>query len=104
MLMLPHLPDPLVSLRDLALDLRWTWSHEADLLWAHVNRELWESTHNPWTVLQEVSTARLAVLATDKVFLGELDGLVARRRNYLDTPGWFHDAHDPATLKRVAYF
>jgi len=26
------LPPPLAALRDLALDLRWTWSHRADAL------------------------------------------------------------------------
>ena len=36
------LPAPLAALRDLALDLRWTWSHEADALWARVDNVLWQ--------------------------------------------------------------
>ena len=35
----PHLPEALAPLRDLALDLRWTWSHEADVLWEQIDAE-----------------------------------------------------------------
>ncbi|MGO9391165.1 DUF3417 domain-containing protein [Rhodoblastus sp.] len=52
------LPAPLGALRDLALDLRWTWSHEADALWARVDDGLWRGTRNPWTVIEDVSAAR----------------------------------------------
>ena len=41
-LVLPHLPDALAPLQVLALDLRWTWSHEADALWEPL-RELRQS-------------------------------------------------------------
>jgi Protein of unknown function (DUF3417) len=35
------------TLVDLALDLRWSWSHMEDKLWEPLDPELWELTHNP---------------------------------------------------------
>ena len=56
---LPNLPESISDLRDLALDLRWTWSHEGDNLWEQVDAKLWERTKNPWSVLQSASAERL---------------------------------------------
>ena len=42
------LPHELEPLGELALDLRWTWSHEADTLWERVDAEAWSRTRNPW--------------------------------------------------------
>jgi hypothetical protein len=57
------LPDQLAVLAELALDLRWTWSHAGDDLWRMINAEVWERTRNPWTLLQDVSRERLETLA-----------------------------------------
>ena len=46
---LRNLPEPLTALADLALDLRWTWSHEADVLWQRLDADAWARTINPWT-------------------------------------------------------
>ena len=47
------------ALTDLALDLRWSFNHSADQLWAQLDPELWELTHNPWVLLQTVSREKL---------------------------------------------
>ena len=44
----PDLPTELEELRELALDLRWSWSHVADDLWQRIDPELWHRTQNPW--------------------------------------------------------
>ena len=41
------LPDKLAGLQEIALDLRWTWSHEADALWDRIAPKLWEQTRSP---------------------------------------------------------
>ena len=38
-----ELPAELAELADLALDLRWTWSHGADALWRRIDAETWDS-------------------------------------------------------------
>jgi len=41
------LPSELQELNELALDLRWSWSHIADKLWQRIDSELWFQTRNP---------------------------------------------------------
>lgn len=92
------------ALGELALDLRWTWSHEADALWERVDAEVWRRTQNPWTILQDISAERLRALSADSLFIAELERLTRARQDYLGTPGWFASAHGPAALSGVAYF
>lgn len=98
-----ELPAPLEPLADLALDLRWTWSHHADHLWHSLDPETWERSRNPWLLLQSVSRARLLERANDPIFRRELDDIDRARREYLKGPSTFGDAR--ARLARpVAYF
>jgi starch phosphorylase len=101
---LPNLPECLSDLRDLALDLRWTWSHEADALWAEVDSWHWQQTKNPWSVLQGATPQRLQQLANDKGFRARLAEYVAARRHYLEQAGWFASAHGRDAVKTIAYF
>ena len=61
----PHLPGELSALQHLALDLRWTWSHEGDALWEYIDADLWDRTGSPWAVLQGSSSERMEALARD---------------------------------------
>lgn len=99
-------PDDLSdALGELALDLRWTWSHEADLLWQRVDAEIWQRTQNPWIILQDISARRLEALAADRPFVAELERLTCARQGYLSAAGWFATAHGTmAELSGVAYF
>ena len=99
-----NLPAGLEGLGELALDLRWTWSHEADALWERVDAEAWNRTQNPWIILQDVSAERLRALAADASFVAELERLARTRRAYLETTGWFPAARGAAALSGVAYF
>jgi len=101
--LLPQLPDSLAPLQDLALDLRWTWNHEADAFWEHVDAELWRQSKSPWIVLQHISVDRLKELSNDKDFLGDLAALTESRRAYLARPSWFETAHAGAFCG-AAYF
>jgi starch phosphorylase len=97
------LPAPLAALEDLALDLRWTWSHEADKLWKRIDADAWSRTRNPWTILQNVATAQFDALAADRSFLDDLDRIVAARRAYLAQPGWFSSVYGGTALAGIAY-
>jgi glycogen phosphorylase len=98
------LPEPLAALSDLALDLRWTWSHEADALWQRIDADAWERTQNPWTILQYASAAQLRALAADPEFCAELGRLTEARARYLGMPGWLAETYGAASLTSVAYF
>ena len=98
------LPPALERLRDLAGDLRWTWSHTADSLWRTLDPASWERSENPWSILQDVGHDRLERFATDPTFLDELSRLEDARHRYLRDPGWFGDAFPDGPIRRVAYF
>ena len=95
---------PLAALHELALDLRWTWSHSADALWERIDPALWQRAHNPWALLEDVPATRLAALANDPEFIASLTEIAAERAAYLAAPGWFAETHGPAALGGVAYF
>ncbi len=103
-LALRKLPQPLEPLRDLALDLRWTWSHGADHVWRALDPESWERTQNTWVMFQEVPEARLKELAANTAFREEVSRVVAARARYLAGPTWFGQKHRGAELGCVAYF
>ncbi len=98
------LPEPLAALAGLAIDLRWTWSHEADALWQRIDADSWAQTRNPWTILQDLSEGQLRALAADPGFTAELQRLVQARNAYPGMPGWFATRYDGAALRGIAYF
>ena len=99
-----ELPAPLAPLAELALDLRWTWSHAADALWRAVDEKLWDATRNPWFVLMEATAGRLAELAADVGFRDQLGRLLEERRIYLRAPSWSARHAPPLAKETVAYF
>ena len=86
---LPNIPEELSALRTIALDLRWTWSHEEDALWEHVDEKLWRLTRNPWSVLQNATENRLRKLAADSTFCRKLVSFAAARAADYRRTGWF---------------
>jgi len=92
------------SLVELALDMRWSWSHYADDLWRRLDSKLWEQTQNPWVVLQTVSRDVLVKALRDSDFRGDLESLLADLRGARDEPAWFQQNHPASPLTRVAYF
>jgi len=100
----PELPEELKTLKDLALDLRWMWSHHSDALWGKIAPETWEKTRNPWVILQDVPRERLERLSKDTAFRRELENLAAERRRYLQSPYRFAPPRPGAGAPKVAYF
>ena len=92
------------TLRDLALDLRWSFNHIADRLWERLDPELWELTHNPWVVLQTTSQEKLQSIAADPDFQSLVADLHREKQDVLRSEGWFQKAHPHSGLTHVAYF
>ncbi|MEI6332980.1 MAG: alpha-glucan family phosphorylase [Methylococcaceae bacterium] len=98
------LPVELEVLIELALDLRWTWSHAGDALWETIAPEIWERTQNPWMLLQNVSIERLETLVQDPNFLNKLAELKRERTQYYSQEGWFQCEYPDCQLGTIAYF
>jgi glycogen phosphorylase len=97
-------PTGLEALRELALDLRWSWDHGADELWRRLDPTLWELTHHPNVVLQTVSREKLTGALADPEYRRLLDAAMQARRHAATTPAWFQQQHPEASLRCVAYF
>ena len=98
------LPEELEGLLDLALDLRWTWSHATDRFWQQLDPEAWEKTQNPYLILQNVSSSRLQAAAADPRLREELQAWLENRRRYLSDPGWFGTKYSGSPIDGIAYF
>ena len=101
---IPKLPPSLEGLIDLALDLRFSWSHSADKLWLRLDKQLWQRTHNPWLVLQSVSQEKLEKIATDKTFCKAINDLLALENEAMAQPRWYQQQVKNTSLKTIAYF
>jgi starch phosphorylase len=88
----------------LALDVHWTLSRNADKLWQQLNPELWERTHNPWAVLQTVSGQNLKRITSAPTFRAALDEIVQAREAANQSPRWFAQHYPDSPLTCVAYF
>jgi starch phosphorylase len=101
--LIPPLPKGLEGLAELALDLRWSWSHTADALWERLEPETWALTRNPWLILQTVSVTRLEELAHDAAFIKMVEEHLTAHQAALKDSAWFQRTHPGAQLT-VAYF
>ena len=92
------------ALAELALDLRSSWHHGADVVWRQLAPRLWEETRNPWVVLQAVSRDQLERLSADAAFRSTVDELLTAKREAASAPAWFQKAYPHSPLNGVAYF
>jgi glycogen phosphorylase len=92
------------ALTELALDLRWSFNHSADKLWALLDPELWHLTHNPWVVLQTVSAEKLQKVVASPDVQRLVADLHREKREAEQPEGWFQRAHPDSALRTVAYF
>jgi starch phosphorylase len=95
---IPALPAKLDRLRDLALNLWWTWNHEAIELFRRLDRDLWESTgHNPVLILGTIRQERLEQVAEDDGFLSHIDRVWREFDRYLKNKGtWYQKTYSKA--------
>jgi len=100
----PELESVVEALTDLALDLRWTWSHAGDALWAFIEPHLWEQAENPFVILQNLTRPRLEELNGNPSFRERLQHVVAAVEEYRTQTTWFDETEHDHVLKGIAYF
>jgi len=92
------------SLAQLALDMRCSWNHSADEIWRQLEPDLWDSTHNPWVVLQTVSKDKFKKIMSDPAFRKKVDALIQSKEDDITGPAWFQKSYPESVLTTVAYF
>jgi glycogen phosphorylase len=92
------------DLKELALDMRWSWDHGADELWKQIDPELWELTRSPWVVLQTAAATKLEELCRNPTFCEKTRALTRQQRESRQKAAWFQQAYTRASLSAVAYF
>lgn len=103
----PFLPteiEGVESLIELALDLRSSWNHGADVLWKQLDPELWELTLNPWIVLKTASREKIKLLLADPEFRKIVDQLIEAKHKKVSSPAWFQENYSGSPLSCIAYF
>ncbi len=66
--------------------------------------ELWNRTHNPWVVLQTVSSDHFQTVMNDRAFRNKIDFLIKSRKKSNTSPAWFQKKHPDSSLTAIAYF
>ena len=101
---IPDLPDGLEGLLELALDVRWSWSHSSDRIWKTIDPILWQKTQNAWFLLTRSSPARLRQLAQERSFLQTIAEELVLKEAYEHRAGWYVQHAGPEPIQSVAYF
>jgi starch phosphorylase len=102
-----HLPERLVALEPLSVNLRWSWDKPTQDLFAAIDPALWKQVGcDPVALLGQVSPKRLDELAVDESFVGRLDEIAGQLDDYLTRPLWYQDrAAEGAEMPNgIAYF
>jgi glycogen phosphorylase len=102
-----HLPERLVALERLSINLRWSWDTPTQHLFAAVDPELWDQVGgDPVALLGAVSPKRLDELAVDRTFLSQLDHLTAELDTYMTRPMWYQEQVEAGVSlpNGIAYF
>lgn len=87
-------PTPLLPLRRLALNLRWSWRDSTRDLFESIDPVLWaELGENPKMMLHRVDNSRLRQLAEDKDFIQRMKSEVEDLDAYLADNFWYQKTH-----------
>ena len=72
------------ALKELALDLRWSWNHGTDEIWRNIDSALWDRTRHPYTVLLAAPKEEIERRWADPAFQAKVNALVKTKRKHFD--------------------
>lgn len=100
----PVLPAALEPLRELALNLRWSWHLPTQRLFADIDPGRWDAIgRDPLRLLGDVPTQRWQELVDDPSFMASLQEAADDLRRYCTEPRWYQGLGADAPTA-IAYF
>lgn len=104
-LVLPNLPERITRLRELAMNLWFSWNWNIVKLFIRIDSELWEKSYqNPIEMLAYLPQSKLEEVAQDEAFLASLDRAYADFQDYLKAKRWFEKTYPEQKEAQIAYF
>ncbi len=103
----PNLPERIAPLLEVAYNLWWTWTHDAQELFRRVDPECWEACrHNPVALLGRTSQRRLQEISGDEGFLAHMDRIKATLDEYMRAKTWYQSegGAEAGAGTNIAYF
>ena len=97
------LPESLRQLETIAYNLWWSWNHEAQELFAAIDRQMWEQEHNPVKLLKSLSPEQLNALAANPEFVARVERVAALLHQDLERETWMDRQHPDYKNNLVAY-
>jgi starch phosphorylase len=104
-LVLPNLPERIQLLRELAMNLWFSWNWNIVKLFIRIDSEMWEKANqNPIEMLAYLPQAQLEEVAQDEAFLANLDRVYADFQEYLKAKRWYEKTYPSQKNAQIAYF
>ncbi len=104
-LVLPNIPERIQRLRDLAMNLWFSWNWDIVKLFIRIDSELWEKSYqNPVEMLAHLPQSKLEEVANDEGFLANLDRVYESYQEYIKTKKWFSKSYPEHEKDCIAYF
>jgi starch phosphorylase len=103
---IPSLPERIKDLKELSMNMYWTWNFNAQKLFENIDPILWEKTgRNPVTFLKSVSQKELKKAAESSNYLELYDNEMKKFSSYKNEKNtWFNATHKDYTGGKIAYF
>jgi starch phosphorylase len=102
----PRIPEPLSRLTELAYNLWWSWTTDAQMLFHDIDPDLWNRvSHNPVKFHREVRQEKLDAAAADPGYLERYAGIMARFDAYMNPDAtWYRQNFPDLSNQVIAYF
>ena len=103
---MPALPEMLKPVKDLAMNLWFSWNQQGLRLFRHMDRDLWEKiVHNPVNMISKISQSRIMDLLEDEGFLSQMEKTYESFTDYMSEKGVysFLISQHPSTLRSVIF-
>ncbi|HQC45292.1 MAG TPA: DUF3417 domain-containing protein, partial [Myxococcota bacterium] len=86
----PNLPEALAPLKEIAMNVWYSWNWDAVHLFIRLNPAVWEeSMQNPVLMLGMVSQQDLEKAANDDSYISSLTRVYDRFKEYMSGSGWY---------------